>query len=68
MAERIMFAHRGGGKSVAAKLHQSFMNGHSLAWYRDGHSQVSYCKECGAEGDKLLEKCEKVIDKKEERT
>lgn len=44
------------------------MNGHSLAWYRDGHSQVSFCTECGAEGDKLLEKCEKIIDKKEERT
>ncbi len=44
------------------------MNGHSLAWYFDGRVQVPYCKECGAEGDKLLEKCEKVIDKKEERT
>lgn len=44
------------------------MNGHSLLWYLDGRVQVPYCEECGAEGDKLLEKCEKVIDKKEEQT
>lgn len=44
------------------------MNGHSLARYRDGYNFVSYCEHCGAEGDKLLEKCEKIVDKKEERT
>jgi len=57
-----------GSKSEAAEVHRSFMNGHSLARYRDGHSFVHYCEHCGAEGDKLLEKCEKVIDKKEEQT
>jgi len=60
--------HRQSGKSKVAELRQSIMNGHSLAWYRDGYSQVSFCTECGAEGDKLLEKCEKIVDKKEERT
>lgn len=30
---------------------------HVIDYYMDGHSMVSFCKVCSAEGDKLLEEC-----------
>lgn len=35
---------------------------HVIAYYQDGHVQVAYCRECSAEGDKLLEDCPQKIE------
>ncbi len=38
---------------------------HILSSYKDGYNNVSFCKRCGAEGEKLIDVCPgKVLDDK----
>jgi len=44
---------------------------HDVAYYKDGHVSVAYCKRCSAEGLKLLEDCpqkiENALDEKKQK-
>ena len=35
---------------------------HDIAYYKDEHVQVAYCRKCSAEGQKLLEDCPQKIE------
>lgn len=36
---------------------------HDIDYYKDGWQVVAFCKVCSAEGEKLLEGCEEILEK-----